>query len=185
MRHADGAIIATGSMSHAATPQEVPETSSTQVLTLEEVENPLVRTGTNYWRQLRGEKHMPARAQLSPRDMAGILKNLVILRVIDDGKDYEYRLVGDAQVQAYGFNFQNLRLSQIKAVAPEFGQLMYGIYEHVRTTREPFCVRGWIGKEVPDSKFVYHESAFLPLGEDGETVDHIVIVSSYVPKALA
>lgn len=165
-------------------PQRAPETSSTHVLTLDQVENPLVRTGVSYWRALRGERHMPSRPQLQPRDMAGMLKNLVILRVLDGGKDFEYRLVGDAQVQAYGFNFQNLRISQIIAVAPEFGNLMYGIYEHVRTTRDPFVVRGWIGKEVPDSKFVYHESAFLPLGEDGETVDHIVIVSVYVPKSL-
>ncbi|HEX2590599.1 MAG TPA: PAS domain-containing protein [Rhizomicrobium sp.] len=165
-------------------PQPAPDNSSTYVLTLDQVENPLVRTGVNYWRALRGDRRMPARPQLSPRDIAGILRHLVILRVLDDGTDYEYRLVGDAQVQAYGFNFQNLRISQIKSVAPEFGQLMLGIYELVRTTRDPFVVRGWIGKDIPDSKFVYHESAFLPLGQDGETVDHIVVVSSYVPKAL-
>jgi len=153
-------------------------------MTLDEVENPLVRTGVNYWRSLRGGRRFPARPQLSPRDMSGILRNLVILRVIDGGGDYEYRLVGDAQVQAYGFNFQGFRISQIKKIAPDFGQLMFGIYEHVRTTRDPFAVRGWIGKEVPDSKFVYHESVFLPLGEDGQTVDHIVVVSTYIPKSL-
>ncbi len=158
--------------------------SSTHVLTIDEVENPLVRVGVNYWRQLRGTRHLPDRARLSPRDMTGILKNIVILRVLDAGKDYEYRLVGDNQVQAYGFNFQNLKIGQIIAVAPEFGKMMYGIYEHVRATRDPFVVRGWIGKEVPDSRFVYHESAFLPMGADGETVDHILVVSVYVPKSL-
>ena len=29
--------------------------------------------------------------------MSAILRHIVILRVIDGGKDYEYRLVGDAQ----------------------------------------------------------------------------------------
>lgn len=161
-----------------------PETSSTHILTLDQVESALVRTGVAYWRSLRGDRHMPSRAQISPRDLAGLHRHIVILRLIDGGADYEYRLVGDAQVQAYGFNFQNLRISQIRTVAPEFGQLMFGIYEHVRNTRDPFAVRGWIGKEVPDSKFVYHESVFLPLGEDGENVDHIVIVSTYVPKSM-
>lgn len=160
-----------------------PETTSSTVLTLEQIENASVRLGVNYWRQLRGNRHLPARAQVMPRDIAPILKNIVILRVIDGGKDYEYRLVGDAQVQAYGFNFQSLRIGQIKAVAGEFGQLMHNIYEHVRTTRDPFAVRGWIGRDVPDARFVYHESVFLPLGADGETVDHILIVSIYVPKA--
>lgn len=171
-------------MSEPQTAAPAPDTSSTYVLTLDELQSPVVRTGVNYWRALRGDRFLPARSRLSPRDMSAILRHIVILKVIDGGKDYEYRLVGDAQVQAYGFNFQNLRISQIKAIAPEFGQLMHGIYEHVRTTCEPFSVRGWIGKEVPDSRFVYHESVFLPLGEDGETVDHLVIVSAYVPKSL-
>jgi hypothetical protein len=53
----------------------------------------------------------------------------------------------------------------------------------VRTTGDPFAVRGWIGKDVPDARFVYHESVFLPFGDDGETVDHELIVSVYVPRA--
>lgn len=171
-------------MSEPQTLAHRPETSSTHVLTLDQIENAVVRTGVNYWRSLRADRHLPARSKLSPRDLSGLLRHLVILRVIDGGKDYEYRLVGDAQVQAYGFNFQNLRISQIITVAPEFGQLMYGIYEHVRTTCDPFAVRGWIGKEVADSRFVYHESVFLPMGEDGETVDHIAVVSTYIPKSL-
>jgi len=167
-----------------STPEAAPETSSSRVVALDEIENPLVRVGVSYWRSLRGAKNFPARSQLMPRDMTGILRNIVILRVLDGGKDYEYRLVGDNQVQAYGFNFQNLRISQIVSAAPELGRLMHGIYEHVRTTAEPFAVRGWIGKEVPDARFVYHESVFLPLGADGNTVDHELIVSAYVPKSL-
>jgi hypothetical protein len=175
---------ATVSLPDPSTPATAPESSNSYVVTLDDVENPLVRVGVAYWRSLRGAKSLPARAQLMPRDMSGILRNIVILRVIDGGKDYEYRVVGDNQVQSYGFNFQNLRISQIVAVAPEFGKLMLGIYEHVRSTAEPFAVRGWIGKDVPDARFVYHESVFLPLGADGKTVDHELIVSAYVPRSL-
>lgn len=60
--------------------------------------------------------------------------------------------------------------------------MMRVLYEHVRNTGLPLAFRGWVGRDVKNSLFVYHESAFLPLGEDGATVDHILVVSIYVPK---
>jgi len=168
---------------HAVQPQRAPDRSSVHVVSLDALENDAVRTGANYWRMLKGPRKLPSRAQISPREMRGILRNVVLLKVIDGGKDYEYRITGDAHVQAYGFHFKDMRISHITAAAPDLGNMMHGLYEHVRTTAEPFAVRGWVGREVADARFVYYESVFLPLGEDGETVDHIVVVSIYVPKA--
>jgi hypothetical protein len=164
-------------------PQPAPDRSSTVVVTLDDLENDVVRTGANYWCALRAGGRLPARSQLSPRDMAGLLKHLVLVKVIDGGRDFEYRITGDAQVQAYGFHFQNMRVSHIEAAAPEFGRMMRGLYETVRASAAPFAVRGWVGRDVPDARFVYYESVFLPLAEDGVTVDHIVVVSLYVPRA--
>lgn len=166
-------------------PQNVPDLSSVYVLSLDELDNAVVRTGAAYWRALKGGRKLPARSQLRPRDMIGILRNIVLLKVLDGGKDYEYRITGDAHVQAYGLPFQEMRISQIVAMSPEFGRMMHGLYEHVRVTAEPFAVRGWVGREIPDARFVYYESAFLPLAEDGETVDHILVISIYVPRAPA
>ncbi len=167
----------------SAQPQRAPESSSVHVVTLDALEDAVVRTGANYWRMLRGARRLPARADLAPREMRGILKNIVLVKALDGGKDYEFRITGDAQVQAYGFAFRDLRISQITAAAPEFGTMMHKLYEQVRTSAAPYAVRGWVGREVADARFVYYESVFLPLGDDGETVDHILIVSVYVPKA--
>jgi hypothetical protein len=164
-------------------PQRAPDKSSLYVASLDELDNAAVRTGANYWRMLRGGRKIPPRAELSPRELRAILKHVLVLRVIDGGADYEYRIVGDLHVQAYGFQFQNMRLSAIEAASAGFGKMMRGLYEHVRVTAEPFAVRGWIGREVRDARFVYFESVFLPLGDDGQTVDHIACVSVYVPKA--
>jgi len=165
-------------------PQSGPDNSSVYVVSLDELENAVVRTGVAYWRALKAGRKLPARSQLRPRDMIGILRNIVLLKVIDGGQDYEYRITGDAHVQAYGLSFQDMRINQIVALSPEFGQMMFGLYEHVRVTAEPFAVRGWVGREIPDARFVYYESVFLPLAEDGETVDHILVVSIYVPRAV-
>jgi len=74
-------------------------------------------------------------------------------------------------------------LSMIEMASPDLGKMMRGLDEHVRVTADPFAVRGWVGREMADARFVYFESIFLPLGDDGATVDHIACISVYVPKA--
>ena len=155
----------------------------TTVIAPDEIDNAAGRAAYAYWRMLRGGRAMPARAELSPRDMRGILRNVVLLRAIDGGADYEYRIVGELFVWAYGLQFRDMRLSQIEAAAPEHGARMRRLYEHVRASAEPLAFQGWVGREVPQSRFVYYESLLLPLADDGRTVDHILIASFYVPKA--
>ena len=155
----------------------------TKVIAPDGIDNAAGRAAYAYWRMLKGGRAMPARAELSPRDMRGILRNVVLLRVLGGGTDYEYRIVGELFVWAYGLQFRDMRLSQIEAAAPEHGARMRKLYEHVRTSAEPLAFQGWVGREIPKSRFVYYESLLLPLADDGATVDHILIASFYVPKA--
>jgi hypothetical protein len=171
------------SAAHTAAPQRAPERSSVEVIGLDALDDALVRMGAAYWRLLKAGRAMPARSELNPRAMMGFLRNVVLMRVLDGGADYEYRIAGDAYVQAYGASIKDARLSEVIAVSPDFGNMVRDIYEHVRTTLQPFAMRGWVGREIKDVRFVYYESCFLPLAEDGQTVDHILVVSIYVPKA--
>jgi len=122
------------------------------------------------------------RNELSPREMVPFLRNLVVIRIIDEGKDYEYRIVGDAFVQALGMNFRGLRLTEVEVADPAYGLATRAAYEHVRTTTQPFALRGWVSPSVP-SLFSYHETAFLPLGDKDE-IDHILVASSFTPRAI-
>ncbi len=163
--------------------QPAPERSTTIVIAPDEIKNAVGRTAYAYWRMLKGGRRMPARAQLSPRDMKGILRNVVLLRVLGGGADYEYRIVGEQFVWAYGVQFRDMRLTQIEAAAPEHGGRMRKLYEHVRNSGEPLAFRGWVGREVADARFVYYESVLVPFADDGAAVDHILVTSVYVPKA--
>ncbi|MEJ1969179.1 MAG: PAS domain-containing protein [Rhizomicrobium sp.] len=164
-------------------PQHAPDRSSLYAISLDELDNAAVRAGADYWRMLRAGRNLPSRAELSPRALRAILRHVVLLKVIDAGADYEYRIAGDAHVEAYGMAFRNMRLSQIEATLPDYGGMMRGFYEHVRATAEPLATRGWVGRRIADARFVYFETVFLPLGDDGQTVDHIACVSVYVPRA--
>ena len=164
-------------------PPEGPETSSVFVIGLGDLEDPAVKLGAEHWQRLKGDRRFPARDELTPRDMAPFLRNIALVRVIDGGRDYEYRIAGDAHVEAHGATFQGTCLSDLEARAPRYGRLTRATYEHVRVTAEPYCLRGWVGRDVPDSRFVYYESAFLTLGANGDAVDHLMIVSAYMPRS--
>jgi hypothetical protein len=42
----------------------------------------------------------------------------------------------------------------------------------------PGAYRGWYVREA-DRRSIYHESVVMPLGDDGQTVDHILVVGVY------
>jgi hypothetical protein len=160
---------------HTTTPE-----SSVELVSPESLDSKPVSLAVRYWMGLCGTRRFPARREIRPREMAAFLRNIVLIRIVDGGRDYEYRIAGDACVQAFGANFCGARLTEIEAADPAFGLATRAAYEHVRTTGQPFALRGWVSPSAP-SLFSYHETAFLPLG-DNDTVDHIIAASSFTPR---
>jgi len=134
------------------------------------------------WRKgLRGRRRFPARADMTLRGLAPILPYAVIVSVIDGGADFEFRYVGEAQREAFKTSFKGLRVSQIESVLPELGEMLRDVYEQARATGTPFIVRGRVDHEPANSKFLYHETVFLPLGASDAAVDHLLVVGVQIP----
>jgi hypothetical protein len=114
--------------------------------------------------------------------MAPFLRYSVIIGVINDGRDYEFRYVGDAQREAFGTYFKGMRVSQVEAGAPDLGAVLRRAYDLVRSAGQAFVMRGKVDHEPPGSKFLYHETAFLPLGASEIAVDHLLIVGVQIPE---
>ena len=171
-------------MSHPLTagPYEIPEATTFEQVALEDIENPAVRLGASYWQLLRGDRRHPARGELRPRDMAGVLHNMMLVKVLDGGADFEYRIVGNAQVQAYSAQFQGRRISDIAKNWPVFCRTVSSVYTHVFQSDQPFAIRGRAGRDFPDAKFDRSEHVFLPLGDSDDTVDHLLIYSSFAMR---
>jgi hypothetical protein len=147
----------------------------------EEIESPLVRKGFDYWQRLCDGRRFPARADLSPREMGNLLRNVVLMKVLNEGEDYEFRIVGDAHVIAHGFSMQGLHISDVDGFSPGYGSVLKRLYDRVVRKAEPYALRGWLERGETHKKYIYTESAFMPLGH-GETVDHVFTVSVYVPR---
>jgi len=157
-------------------------------IALELIESEIVRAGVAYWRRCAADRKFPDRGDVAPRDIRGLLRNVVLLRVIESGCDYEFRIVGDAHVIAHGFSMHGKNLSRMDDHAPGYGAILKELYDYPVRRRAPLALRGWLSMGEEGSEFLYSESAFLPLGPDDETVDHVLNFSVYVShpaKALA
>jgi hypothetical protein len=154
------------------------EVTSLDRIAIDELESPAIRTGVDYWRLLRGQRRFPAREDLKPREIAGLLRSMSLIRVTDG--DFQYRVVGDSVVQAYDFSLQGKWLNEIEAELPSFGTFVRPILMHVVESKTPVAVRGSIGHNAHRVNFTHYENALLPLGRNDDTVDHILVLSNYV-----
>jgi hypothetical protein len=161
---------------------QVPQYSSGHILSLDEIESVTLRQIVEHWSALRGGRKFPSRNDLAPRNLKNLLRHVTLLRVIDGGADYEFRIVGDVQVQAYGENYSGMRLSEIGARHPKFAEGLKLFYDGVRMGREPFGYRGWIGRDMPDTRYSFHEIVLCPLGPTDDAVDHILVAGVYVMR---
>jgi hypothetical protein len=155
--------------------------SSVEAIALADIESEQVQAIVAAWQRLRGMHAMPKRDALSPRDLGHAAAHISLARVIADSDDYEFRIIGDAHVQAYGTSYQGRNVSDVIAQSPRFGRQLKASYDLVRTIRRPYAFRGFIGRDVADARFVWFETAYLPFGDD-DTVDHILNAAVYRPR---
>jgi hypothetical protein len=170
-------------LAEAITVPDAIEEASGGLIAMDDVESTIVRDGIDYWNSLCRGRPFPSRADITPREMRKLLRNTCLIRVVNDGADYDYRVNGDAHVIAYGFSMQGKLLSETDAYAPGHAEVLKRLYDRVVRRRQPYALRGWIARSEKQKKFIYSESLFAPLGE-GDTVDHVFNVSVYVPRDL-
>ena len=155
-----------------------PGESSGEIVAVEVLQNTLVRQGISYWQSIMDAKAFPPRGIVAPRLLGPLLSNVILVKVLAD--DYEYRIVGDALVQGFGEDFSGKRLSAVIESDAKFGLGLKLLYDQVRTSGAPIGYRGWVGEDMRGAKFLYHESAILPMGPQGGAVDHLLVVSAII-----
>lgn len=141
------------------------------------IREPVLHQALAVWNELKGTGRFPNRDAMSPRAMAPFLRNIVLVRVLEDGKEYEFRIVGDAIVQVQGGGFQGHTLTEIDAKLPGYGAFLRPIYDLLVAAGEPHAYRGHV-PDGPVKRAFAHETLLLPLGADA-AVDHILVVGAY------
>jgi hypothetical protein len=159
-----------------------PHERLTQSIALADIDSPILLEGIALWEGLRRGRNFPQRGDVLPRGLKSLLRNTALLRVIEGGVDYEYRIVGDAYVMAHGVSFQGRKWSDTAQFAPGYQAAIKPVYDEVVRTGEPIATRGWIERGSAAGEHVYCEYVFLPLG--AEIVDHILVFAVYVARAM-
>lgn len=140
---------------------------------VESVEDANLRFMLDYWRKLKGERRMPVRTEILPKDIKHCLRYIHIYEVVDGGADFRARLVGTSVFPGLDDDQTGKLVSQHPdpGVRLRFAALL----RRVQTTGEPArsISRRITGSLLND---LYTEGLWLPLGADGH-VEHVLAQS--------
>jgi len=161
-------------MGHA---QRIPAHTTAKLIPLDDISDPRLKAALELWRSLRAGRPYPAREQMTPRAMTDFLAHITLWRRSTDGSDYEYRIMGDRDVAAYGRSMIGLHVSDLDKLRPGNGSAVKAVLDYVVRKARPAVSAGWLvtSAALP----VYHEMLFLPLGPDDRTIDHILGVAAH------
>lgn len=132
-----------------------------------------VLEGVRHWNALRGDRPYPARSEITPRGVAPLLTNVVVIRVLSGGEDFEIAIAGDEVVRSYRTNILHRRLSEIAGDLPNVCAWWGNVYRSIAQSGQPCAVRFSSGLDS-EMKFADAETALLPLGPAGGPVDYII-----------
>ncbi len=133
--------------------------------------HPDIRVIVDYWRGKAGTRPMPKRSDIDPSELKPFLPRISLIDVVPDERRFVYRLVGTEEVALRGYDPTG------KSVGEGFfgpnRELAFRHYGYVAEHAAPFCYRGDF--EVEDGAIENEDVIFLPLSEDGERVNMILL----------
>ncbi|HEY4163622.1 MAG TPA: PAS domain-containing protein [Dongiaceae bacterium] len=135
-----------------------------------------------HWRSRCRGNALPRRADIDPIDLPPrLLPCITIVGVVPDERQYIYRLVGTRDVDVRGSDPTGKSV-----VERYFGSSLeeaLRFYDTVVATRAPaFNPTPYVSA---DGRFINEENLFLPVSEDGETVNQIMVFSTTSPSGAA
>ena len=133
--------------------------------------HPKVRRLVNYWLSIHPPAGLPGRRHFDPLDIPPLLPNVCLVDAPTPSADFTFRLMGSRVEAFFGGNFTGKPFvsAYIKNHRSQAYVDMCGILED----RKPRWRRGPAGL-IANREYVEIERVYLPLAEDGRTVDIIL-----------
>ena len=126
-----------------------------------------LRTVYEMWKDLRGHRLAPKRAEIMPARLRGILPSTFMIDVIDGGEDFRLRFAGERIIQFMGRRYAGTLLSQLRGSV--FFDNMAHMFERSVATKAPLA-RGPVQASLTGKEFLEVEAMVLPLSEDGAEI---------------
>jgi hypothetical protein len=174
----DRSLTELGSPSDPSLMQEI-ETSD---LTPELLEAAGMRRLYEVWSDAaRGRgRRMPSRADIEILELTAYIGELSLLEVVEGGVDFRYRVLSGGAAKLLGHDYTGMLLSQTAGQRDrERVDRLMQRYRRVVALKVPWYART---PAVPEMPILYTERLALPLSDDGETVNMILMARKSGPR---
>ena len=131
--------------------------------------SPFARLAFDYWDGKRGVRPMPARRDLDPVEMRAFLPQVMLLEVLDGGRDFFCRVVGSDVRERIGFEMTGRLLSELNGEPAIVGSILEEYREVVRLRRPTSARHDFINRITGRPKV--YERLIAPLSDDGIVVN--------------
>src|SRR5258708_7532579 len=144
-------------------------------LPVAEIADPDFRLLLEWWHGKRGERAMPARADLDPSELRHFLHRLLIIEVSYDPPDFRYRLAGSQTYDIHGVELTGRSVLDIKPEGQ--GRLVWNDMCEMLERRQPqhVMLQFTNQKGHPRSYRVLR----LSLSQDGDAVDQVLVLQDF------
>lgn len=133
--------------------------------------SPILREALAYWLEIKGDAPFPQRADLLPEEFVALWPYVLMVDVIDGGRDYFVRLFGQNLVDAYGEQ-TGRRVSE--STAPDLVRARSkSLFDFCVTHAAPTYAY-WPESGSDRRLFVDVEALCLPLSSDGRSLDRLM-----------
>jgi hypothetical protein len=137
-----------------------------------------LQSALTYWQRQSAGKAMPGRSDIDPTDIPKLLPNVMLVEVLASGR-YRYRLIGTENDKAHGVNATGQYLDEVLP-GPEYRTHVLELYDEcVRSRRALYseCLFSSPQQQAPER---HRKVLFLPLSEDGETVNQVLVIQVFL-----
>jgi len=142
-------------------------------LPLESVGDPAPKALYAYWQRKLQGRRMPARSDIDPLDLKTVLPNLVLLDVQREPLDFRYRVAGTRTYDIFGYDLTGKSVRELEPRA--FSAGLWTSLEAM--TRDGLPQHAHLEFATANGYARSYRVLRLPLGDDGATVDRILVAT--------
>lgn len=132
----------------------------------------LLPTALAHWHRLRGGRRLPLRAEFDPSEVPALLPYVIVVDVLHDPPDFQYRLLGTAIDRVLGGGYRGKRYSELTFTKP--GTALWD--EHWRVVAEQAPLRSTVAYLGTDRAIQKADYVAMPFSDAGQSVDMLLAV---------
>ncbi len=129
----------------------------------------------DYWQSKHRDGKLPGRNAINPAELKRVLPQLLLIDVQREPLDFRYRLAGTLTYDIFGFDLTGRRVRDIPPA--EWGETVWRSMAELVETRKPQYVR--LDFTTTEGNVRSYRVLRLPLAEDGETVDCVLVMGDF------